>query len=99
MHATDSTDDATSGWGRHVFLFVVAAVLTGLNLTKPLTVDDAVYVHFARWIAEHPADPYGFKIYGALEANSVLAPPAFLYWWAAGIAAFGENQLAWKLSL
>jgi Dolichyl-phosphate-mannose-protein mannosyltransferase len=90
---------APSRLGRHAFLIALAAVLTGLNCAKPLTVDDAVYVHFATWISEHPTDPYGFKIWGALDANSVLAPPAFLYWWAAGVAAFGNDPVAWKVWL
>ena len=49
--------------GATATLLGVAVLFTLLNAVKPLTVDDTVYYYFARQIAEHPADPYGFEIF------------------------------------
>ena len=73
--------------------------ITLLNTLKPLAVDDAVYSLFAAHIAEHPLDPYGFRAWGVQEANSILAPPVFLYWWALAMRLFGDNPFLWKLWL
>ena len=81
-------------------MLLVAGIWLASNLTKPLTVDDAAYYAFARHVAAHPADPYGFSIYWYQEpqpAIDVLAPPVWLYWWAAGIRVFGDHEWAWKL--
>jgi 4-amino-4-deoxy-L-arabinose transferase-like glycosyltransferase len=85
---------------RHLLVLVVAGIWLASNLTKPLTIDDAAYYEYARHIAAHPADPYGFTIiwYQTLQpAIEVLAPPVSLYWWAAGVRWFGDYEWAWKL--
>ena len=54
---------------------------------KPVLVDDPVYLHFARHIAQHPLDPYGFILlwYSAPQpAMEVLCPPVLPYWLALG---------------
>lgn len=77
-----------------------AVALLLVDLPKPLVIDDAVYYAFARHIAEHPGDPYGFQVFWydvPQPANKVLAPPVFLYWWAAGLRLLGDHPLLWKL--
>jgi hypothetical protein len=80
-------------------LLALALLFTGLNSFKPLTLDDTVYWHYARHIASHPLDPYGFRLAGAQSANAVLAPPALLYWWAAALRLGGDHPFLWKLAL
>jgi hypothetical protein len=70
-----------------------------LNAFKPLTVDDSVYYYYAAHIAEHPLDPYGFKLGGVRPANEILAPPVMLYCWAGALRLFGDQPFLWKLSL
>lgn len=80
----------------------LAAALTLLNAVKPLHVDDSAYYAFARHIALHPADPYGFTMMSLdvpVPATQVLAPPVLPYWWALAIALFGMNPVLWKLWL
>jgi len=81
---------------------LAALVLVAANAAKPLVVDDAAYVAYARQILAHPADPYGFEIhwYGAPEpAFGVLAPPVLPYWLAGAMALLGDEPLRWKLAL
>ena len=81
---------------------MLALLFTLLNAPKPLHVDDAAYYAYARHIAGHPLDPYGFQIFWYEEpepANRVLAPPVLPYWWAAAIGLFGERPFLWKLWL
>jgi hypothetical protein len=81
---------------------VAALVLTLANAGKPLVVDDTAYVLFARQIAAHPGDPYGFSIhwYQVPEpAFGVLAPPLVPYWLAGALALLGDEPLRWKLAL
>jgi hypothetical protein len=80
-------------------LFALALFATLLNVGKPLTADDSVYYQFARHIADHPDDPYGFRVWNEQEANTVLAPPVLLYWWALVLRLGGDEPLVWKLSL
>lgn len=83
-------------------LLGVAALFTLLNAAKPMTIDDAVFYYFARQIAEHPADPYGFEIFWEDSPKPALhevAPAVQLYWWAAGLAVLGDAPLLWKLWL
>jgi hypothetical protein len=79
-------------------LVALACLITLLNCVKPLATDDSVYYHYARHIAEHPLDPYGFRLYEQ-PANEILAPPGLLYWWAGALRLFGERPFLWKLSL
>lgn len=97
-----ATSRLTDGpqWPRPaVFLLLIAAVCTGLNACKPLTIDDTAYYYYASHIAVHPLDPYGFEIFWydhPQPANEVLAPPVLLYWWALGIRLFGDAPVLWK---
>jgi hypothetical protein len=78
----------------------LALVLTAVNAVKPMHIDDTTYYLFARHIAAHPLDPYGFyPLYfnQPLPANHILAPPVFLYWLAAGIRLLGEQPMLWKM--
>jgi hypothetical protein len=79
-----------------------AAMLTLLNAVKPAVVDDTAYLLFARHIAAHPLDPYGFELFWydrPQPAMEVLAPPVVPYWLAGGIALFGEHLFLLKLWL
>ncbi len=85
-----------------LILSLIATAYTLLNSVKPLQVDDAAYYYFASHIAAHPLDPYGFNHFWYQHpqpAMEILSPPALPYWWAAGIALFGDHPLAWKLWL
>ena len=87
-----------SAW--HIGLAALA--LTGLNAIKPAVVDDTAYLFFARHLAQHPADPYGFEIFWNARpepAMEVLMPPVLPYWIGLGMAIFGENLLLLKLWL
>jgi len=86
-------------WALPAFL---AIALTALNAAKPVVVDDTAYLLFARQIAAHPLDPYGFELFWYREpepANDILLPPVVPYWIAGGIAIFGENLVLLKLWL
>ena len=83
-------------------MLAVAALFTLANAPKPLVVDDAAYYYYARHIAQHPTDPYGFEVFWEdlpTPALHLLAPVVFSYWWAGAIALFGDNPLLWKLWL
>lgn len=80
----------------------LAVLLTLSNAAKPLVIDDTAYLLFARHLAQHPADPYGFELFwytDPLPAMKIILPPVLPYWLAAGIALFGENLLLLKLWL
>jgi 4-amino-4-deoxy-L-arabinose transferase-like glycosyltransferase len=80
----------------------LALLWTVVNALKPLTVDDAAYFYYARQIAAAPADPYGFSVFwyqAPQPAIEILAPPVFLYWWAAAMRLLGASELAWKLAM
>ncbi|MBV9123114.1 MAG: hypothetical protein JO112_07145, partial [Planctomycetes bacterium] len=89
--------------GRGIVSVVFLALLyTLLNAVKPLHVDDGAYYEFARHLAAHPLDPYGFQIFWYQypePANYVLAPPVLPYWWAAAYAVVGEHPFWWKVWL
>jgi 4-amino-4-deoxy-L-arabinose transferase-like glycosyltransferase len=81
---------------------VLALVYAGLNLFKPLHVDDGAYYYYARQLAAHPLDPYGFQVFWyeqPLPANEVLAPPVLPASWAIGMALFGDRPWLCKLVL
>jgi hypothetical protein len=83
-------------FGDFLYLLALALVLTLANCLKPLVVDDSVYYYYSAHIADHPLDPYGFKLWGAQPANEVLAPPVLPYWWAAGMKLLGPRPFLWK---
>ena len=80
-----------------------AIVLTAANASKPLVIDDPVYVAYARQIERHPGDPYGFELYWydapepAMRIGTV--PAVFPYWLAGAMKVLGDSPIAWKLSL
>jgi hypothetical protein len=81
---------------------LLAVLFTALNAVKPLQIDDAAYACYARQMAHHPLDPYGFALFWynePLPANEVLAPPVLPYAWAAARRLLGEHPLLWHLSL
>src|SRR5215210_6930590 len=81
---------------------VLAVIVSMANAVKPVVVDDTAYLAFARHIAQHPLDPYGFELfwYWVPEpAMEILAPPVVPYWLAAGVALFGEHVVLLKLWL
>lgn len=89
-------------YSRSLSLALLALLYTLLNCVKPLQVDDAAYYYYARHIAEHPLEPYGFEIHWyqwPSDANHVLAPPVVPYWWAGAIRLFGDRPFLWKLWL
>jgi hypothetical protein len=77
-------------------------VVTAANAVKPVLIDDTAYLTYARHIAAHPLDPYGFTIFWYTvpePAFEVLAPPVVPYWLALGIRLFGEHVAILKLWL
>jgi len=82
--------------------FGLAVVITLVNALKPVVVDDAAYLAFARHIAAAPLDPYGFTLHWYTfpdRGMDVLLPPVLPYWLAIGIGLFGEHLLPLKLWL
>src|SRR5262245_59888874 len=89
---------------RHSFLslFLLVSLFTGLSTCKPLHIDDAAYYYYARQIAQHPCNPYGFSLLWydePNEANDILAPPVLPAWWTLQMTLFGQRPWAWKLGL
>lgn len=79
-------------WLAHPLM--LATLVAAVNAAKPAVVDDTAYLLYARHIARHPTDPYGFTIFWYTwpqPAFEVLAPPIYLYWLAAGWYLFGDN--------
>jgi 4-amino-4-deoxy-L-arabinose transferase-like glycosyltransferase len=83
-------------------VLVPSIVLAGINVIKPLVVDDSAYYAFAAQIAQSPFDPYGFDIHWydhPQHAFTVLAPPVLPYWWAISIRLFGDEPWIAKMWL
>lgn len=83
-------------------LMLLAGLFTLLNACKPLLIDDTAYYYFAEHITQDPLHPYDFDIFwyeAPQPANTVLAPPVFLYWWALGMTLLGDHPVLWKLWL
>src|SRR5262249_9167633 len=75
---------ALPGGGSRVFRSLLigpsglAVLVTLANAVKPVLIDDTAYLTYARHIAQHPLDPYGFDIYwysGHASALTVPCPP------------------------
>jgi hypothetical protein len=80
----------------------LSLVVVAADAVKPILIDDTAYLAFARHIALHPLDPYGFDFfwYSRPEpAFEILAPPVVPYWLGLGIAVFGETVGLLKLWL
>jgi hypothetical protein len=88
---------------RDVLLLLLLAILyTGLASIKPTHIDEAANYYYARQIAAHPLDPYGFEMFWYQEpepANHVLTPPVLVYWWGLGMRLLGGEPVIWKLWL
>ena len=81
---------------------LLAVIMTVLNSTKPVVVDDTAYLLFARHLASNPVHPYAFELFWystPQPAMEVLLPPVLPYWLAGGISIFGEHLLLLKLWL
>ena len=82
--------------------WIIAVVITALNACKPAVVDDTAYLFFARHLAQHPLDPYGFTLFwnrAPEPAMEILMPPVLPCWLGLGIAIFGEHLGLLKLWL
>jgi hypothetical protein len=78
----------------------LSLVVVLANAAKPVLIDDTAYLAFARHIAQHPADPYGFTFFWYAKpepAFEILAPPVVPYWLSLGYRLFGENVPLLKL--
>ena len=83
-------------------LIALALLFTLLNAFKPLCIDDTFYHYHAEQIAQHPLDPYGFRIFQndrPEPAVQALAPVLMQYWWAIAIKLFGQHPFWWKIWL
>jgi hypothetical protein len=83
-----------------LLLGLIALMACVPAFAKPLTIDDAAYIQYARHILHDPANPYGFDIFWTQEpesAHKVLAPALVPYWWALGIHLFGDSELLWRI--
>jgi hypothetical protein len=81
---------------------LLALVVTLVDAAKPVLVDDPVYLRYARHMAQHPLDPYGFVLlwYDAPQpAMEVLCPPVLPCWLALGTRLVGEAPALLKLWL
>jgi hypothetical protein len=87
---------------RVLWLVSVALVFGGLNLIKPIHIDDGAYFYYARQIAARPLDPYGFYLIWYQEpntGNAILAPPLLPYTWALALRLVGDSPALCKLLL
>jgi 4-amino-4-deoxy-L-arabinose transferase-like glycosyltransferase len=83
-------------WGAAFWLTLATALVIGLvNVTKPVHIDDMLYLTIARWIVGHPLDPYGGTITWQQIPEPTyrvsISPPLLSYVFAVGIALAGEN--------
>jgi 4-amino-4-deoxy-L-arabinose transferase-like glycosyltransferase len=86
----------------HPVPFALALLLTFLNALKPVVIDDACYLSFAREFAAHPDAPYAFRFHWfqyERDAFTILAPPVLPYYLAGAILLFGDSPLICKLAL
>jgi hypothetical protein len=80
----------------------LALVVTVANAAKPVLIDDTAYLAYARQVAAHPGDPYGFVMFWWTvpePAMTVLVPPVVPYWLAINVEVFGEHPWLLKLWL
>ena len=79
---------------------ILALIIVLTNAPKPVMIDDTAYLTYARQIAVHPLDPYGFTFFWYTvpdDAFEVLCPPVVPYWLALGIRLLGEHAAILKL--
>lgn len=81
-------------------ILVLSVIFTILNCLKPVHIDDWHYYVYAKQIAHHPFDPYGFEVSWfqwpepAIDPNATLL---FSYWIAAGLKLFGDQPTLLKV--
>ncbi|MFZ0277999.1 MAG: glycosyltransferase family 39 protein [Candidatus Sulfotelmatobacter sp.] len=90
---------------RHVhYILLALAVLACLApfSGKPFNIDDTLFVYEARQIAQHPLDPFGFKVNWYLDAIPMAYetrnPPLASYYSAAAAAFVGWSERALHLA-
>ena len=82
-------------------VLAAAAILTALNVTKAVHIDDQSYTVYGSEFAAHPRNPYGFE-YGSPAshpANQLLLPPVLPYWLGLGITIAGDDPVWLKIWL
>jgi hypothetical protein len=85
-----------------LLLLTLTALFTALASVKPIHIDEAANYYYARQIAEHPFDPYGFQMFWyqwPQPANHVLTPPVMAYEWAIVVRLCGLQPMLWRLGL
>lgn len=105
----DKTADLTSpgrrAWPRHYSLLLLVLATSGCLLpflNKAIHIDDPVYLWTAQQIAQHPLDPFGFRIVW-YDTEAPLAdisnnPPISSYYAAAWGRLFGWSEPAMHLA-
>jgi hypothetical protein len=88
--------DGRPGRGPAFWAVLGVGLAVGLaNLAKAVHVDDALYLSIARWIVDHPLDPFGGPINWQQVPEPTYAvsisPPLLSYVFALVIAVGGEN--------
>lgn len=86
-------------WGKaHPVLTLVVATLLCLGpfVSKPVHLDDPLFLWAARQIQAHPLDPFGFQVNWSLAVEPMFLatqnPPLAAYYLALVAAVFGWNE-------
>ncbi len=77
----------------------LAVLLTAINASKPVLIDDPAYLAFALHLSVHPADPYGFEFNWSdrsQPAMEIVLPPVLPYWLALGYRLIGADLILLK---
>lgn len=96
MESDASARVRSVGWQ----LLLLALLWTGLNCLKPVHIDDASYLKFAREFAHHPLDPYAFQLSWDQWPEPALwftAPAVLPYWLAPAAKWFYGTPAVMKL--
>jgi hypothetical protein len=86
------------------FLFVLAFTVVGflvLFVSKPVHIDDTVFLHTARYLAEHPLKPFGAEInWGGVERSIFYEDNPFFvpYFFAGILKVFGDSEITLHLA-
>src|SRR5262249_48858563 len=101
----DSVPTSPRRAARVAALAALVALFTALGSLKPMHIDEAANWYYARHIADHATDPFGFDVFWYQHpepANHVLTPPVMVYWWAGAVrlgGPFAAQPVLWKLWL
>jgi 4-amino-4-deoxy-L-arabinose transferase-like glycosyltransferase len=87
----------------HYILLAVAVLACLVPFSgKPFNIDDTLFIYEARQIAQHPLDPFGFKVNWFLDAIPMAYetrnPPLASYYSAAAAAFVGWSERALHLA-